>query len=385
MGGSDISMDPTRAQRVLSAFDKQRLQQARTLRGLSQGELAAAAGPLTAAAISQWENGHTRPSVESLQRIAEALQVPLEFFERADARSADLHAFFRSKRSTTSAARGLARARVEVLHDLVRGIEAQGQVDLPTYSLSAVRLPPPLTSTSTRAEQHEYYARIEELARDVRAMLRLGPGPISDVIRTIERAGVVVVRMSGVDEKIDAFSVPYAERPVIVLASDKGDACRSRMDACHEVAHLVAHPHAVEGDKTCESEANALGGALLLPRATLEPELRESELTVARLVELKMRWGASIAALLYRAQLFGVIEQHRYLQWMKYSSSKGWRRPNGEPGNFRRPEEPVLLARALAGARDALGPDAVERIARNQGLPQDLVTSLLPTRRIVTI
>ncbi len=385
MGGSEISSDGARAQRVVSAFDKRRLQQARSLRDMSQGELAAAASPLTAAAISQWENGHTRPSAESLQRIAQALRVPIEFFERADASSADLDAFFRSKRSTTSSARGLARARVEVLHDLVRGIEAQGQVDLPMYSLSAVHLPPPLTRSSTRAEQRDYHLRIEELAADVRAMLRLGPGPINDVIRTIERAGVIVVRMSGIDEKIDAFSVPYADRPVIVLGSDKGDACRSRMDACHEVAHLVAHSRVVEGDKTCESEANALGGALLLPRATLEPELRDLELTVPRLVELKMRWGASIAALLHRAQLFGVIEPHRYLQWMKYSSTKGWRRPNGEPGNFRRPEEPVLLARALAEARDALGPDAVERIARNQGLPQDLVASLLPTRRIVTI
>jgi transcriptional regulator with XRE-family HTH domain len=54
----------------------QRIRQLREQKGLSQGDLEAATG-LLRGYISRVENGHTVPSLETLERFAAALDVPL--------------------------------------------------------------------------------------------------------------------------------------------------------------------------------------------------------------------------------------------------------------------------------------------------------------------
>jgi transcriptional regulator with XRE-family HTH domain len=53
-----------------------RLKQLRELKGLSQGEIEERAG-LLRSYISRVENGHTAPSVETLEKFARALEMPL--------------------------------------------------------------------------------------------------------------------------------------------------------------------------------------------------------------------------------------------------------------------------------------------------------------------
>jgi transcriptional regulator with XRE-family HTH domain len=53
-----------------------RLKQFRELRGLSQGEIEQRTG-LVRSYISRVENGHTVPSIETLERFARALDLPL--------------------------------------------------------------------------------------------------------------------------------------------------------------------------------------------------------------------------------------------------------------------------------------------------------------------
>jgi transcriptional regulator with XRE-family HTH domain len=55
-----------------------RLKQARELRGLSQGELAARAG-LQASAVSHFETGGRKPSFDNLRRLADALDVTTDY------------------------------------------------------------------------------------------------------------------------------------------------------------------------------------------------------------------------------------------------------------------------------------------------------------------
>jgi transcriptional regulator with XRE-family HTH domain len=61
-----------------------RLKQFRELKGLSQGTIQGRAG-LLRSYISRVENGHTVPSVETLQKFARALDMPLyELFYEAE-------------------------------------------------------------------------------------------------------------------------------------------------------------------------------------------------------------------------------------------------------------------------------------------------------------
>jgi len=67
-------------------FIGSRIKQLREQRGLSQGDIEAVSGMLRAY-ISRVEHGHTVPSLETLERFAAALDVPLYqlFYEGKDA------------------------------------------------------------------------------------------------------------------------------------------------------------------------------------------------------------------------------------------------------------------------------------------------------------
>ena len=54
------------------------LQEARRRRGMTQAELATAAG-MKQSAVSHFESGRRFPSVEGLLRLAEALEVPVDY------------------------------------------------------------------------------------------------------------------------------------------------------------------------------------------------------------------------------------------------------------------------------------------------------------------
>ena len=67
-------------------FIGRRIKQLRERKGLSQGDIEAVSGMLRAY-ISRVEHGHTVPSLETLERFAAALDVPLYqlFYEEEDA------------------------------------------------------------------------------------------------------------------------------------------------------------------------------------------------------------------------------------------------------------------------------------------------------------
>lgn len=88
---------------IAALFDRARLRMARELRGLTQVQLAREVGSVTAASISQFENGHTKPATSTLRRLAVALRVPPSFFAAPARPPAQdrVNGFFRSLRSTS--------------------------------------------------------------------------------------------------------------------------------------------------------------------------------------------------------------------------------------------------------------------------------------------
>ena len=78
-------------------------------------------------------------------------------------------------------------------------------------------------------------------------------------------------------------------RPVIVLIGrSPGD--RQRFSVGHELGHLVMGDRESARPKAIEDAANAFAGYLLMPRASVEVEIREP-VTLATLAPLKPRWG----------------------------------------------------------------------------------------------
>ena len=339
-------------------FDGQRLAQARQFRGLLKGELAGQVG-VTPAAIGQFEAGVARPSAWTLGKLAIALGVPVAFFSQGRRlfalREDDAH--FRSLRSTSKRDRAQARSQVERLAEVVAAIEDRvrlPEVDLPDIPAGT----PP-----------------EDAARIVRTAWQLGDGPIADMVRLLERRGVIVARLPAATDEVDAFSCRVGMRPFVILSSNKGAADRSRFDSAHELGHLLLHPDAKPGDPRVEREAHRFAAELLTPATSIVKELPR-RVDWRAYAELKLRWRVAISMLLLRARDLGVISDAAYRRAMMEMSRRSWRR--NEPASLGEPEEPELLGRAMAllaskrqftlddlSAELALGP---EGLAAYQGL-----------------
>ncbi|GAA5121311.1 XRE family transcriptional regulator [Haloechinothrix salitolerans] len=348
---------------IAALFDRNRLRIARELRGLTQVELARETGSVTSASVSQFENGHTRPSGATLRRLSVALRVPLSFFA-APARPPQpggATGFFRSLRSTSPRDRHQALAYVQLARELA--LEVEKFVALPELDLPRVQ--PPVTEETDSAE-------IETLAQETRKHWGIPPGPINDVIRTVERHGIITVRFLVGLEKVDAFSVNFPDRPIIALSADKNSRDRSRFDAAHELGHLVMHGNEQAGTKQTEDQAHAFASAFLMPADDIRDEL-PSRADWPTLLYLKEKWHASIASLIVRARRLNVMDEKAYTQAWKALSARGWRKK--EPGNLGKPEAPVLLRRALDVAEEY--GILFTKILEQGGLPENDIRIIL--------
>lgn len=316
-----------------SVFSPDRLRLARELKAWSQADLSRELG-LTAAAVSQFESGVTRPGAASIGRMAGTLEVPQAFFSLP---LTDTHeGFFRSLRRTSVSHRRRARALAHVAHDVAVAAGSSGAIpnlaipDLPALKLDADR------------------ADVEDLAGRVRSEWRLPVGPVANVVEILEDKGIVVIRLPLDSADVDAFSLPFPDRPVVVLGTDKNDRARSRFDGAHELGHLVAHRDQVWGVKEVETQAHWFAAAFLMPADDIYDQL-PSRADWPTLFELKRTWQVSLAALLMRARSLGKMSEGNYLTAVKASSARGWRRT--EPVPLGPPEQPRALVNFLSTGR----------------------------------
>ncbi len=342
---------------MASAFDPQQLTLARQFRAMRKNELAQAIG-VTPAALSQYELGQARPSPAVLARLALALGAPMRFFvlgHPAPVTRSGAH--FRSLRATTALERDQALAFGQLAWRLIAGVERY--IDLPSC-----RLP--------RAGMAAYPAvgDIVGAARLARARLRIGDGPVSHVVRLLEANGAVVILLPAMSHRVDAFSHWYGSRPVVFLSPAKDDKPRSRLDAAHELGHLVLHQDAEPGSRIVENQAHDFAAEFLMPADQIAAELPR-RLDWERLHQAKSRWGVSLKALVYRAHRLGIFRESTYRAGMIALAQWG----DPEPGDLGPREGPVLLHKAM-DMLSGIGID-LDTVANAAGLATETIREIM--------
>lgn len=341
---------------VAPIFDPARLELARKARGWQKAELAEAIS-VSPPAVSQYELGHAKPSPAVLAQMALALGFPVGFFARGRprVRAEASGAHFRSLRRTTHRQRDRALAFAEFTWEISAVLERR--VKFPVIDLPSIDVRP----DADRSE-------IELVAQRVRDSWSVSPGPIPSMVRLLESRGVLVSRLLAETQNVDAFSCHFPGRPVIVLTSDKRDVARSRFDAAHELGHLVMHHDAEPGNRVIEEQAHAFAAAFLMPRDQIIKSLPR-KVDWARLVQLKGIWGVSIAALLYRSRILGILTDTSYRRAVTYMASQGWR--TEEPGELGPVERSALIPKALTlvGERGY----SLDDLGADSKLPSDVI------------
>jgi len=245
--------------------------------------------------LSRVETGAESVSAQMETSLAEVLKVFPEFFYHIDPNPiSDEQCHFRRQLTTKVVLRQVARARGEMLKRLVGVLDEH--VELPHYQVDEADPESPET--------------IERAAEKFRSLFGLGLGPLSNVTRIAENAGAVVIKVQGLAPEIDAVSFA-TKRPLITLNGTGRSACRERFGIAHELGHFSLHIGVLTGDRLTETQANRFASALLMPRSTFASEcrlaIRGTRLNWLGLSELKLRWGVSKAAIIYRGRQLGMF------------------------------------------------------------------------------
>lgn len=187
------------------------------------------------------------------------------------------------------------------------------------------------------------------------------------MVHLLEKHGARVFSLVQECVEVDAFSFWRRGRPYIFLNSMKTPE-RSRMDAAHELAHLVMHTHGGPDGRRAEEEAQAFGAAFLMPqRSVLAGAPRGGN--VRQIIAAKRQWGVSAMNLTHRMHNLKLLTEWQARSAYIQLGQLGYR--DGEPDGIAR-EASQVLEKVFSAMRE----EGVSRrmISRELGLPLDEIS-----------
>jgi Zn-dependent peptidase ImmA (M78 family)/DNA-binding XRE family transcriptional regulator len=311
-------------------FTPSRLALARRRGGLTKVQLAKAAG-LTVRSITDYESEKTDPLPDTVRRLADALGFPVSFFYAPDIPEIEAEATtFRALSKLSAAKRDQALSAATLALDFHRWITER-------FRLPELRMPSHLSGEDP-----------ERAADILRMDWNLGEKPIANMIHLLEAHGVRVFSLAEEYAEVDAFSTWDNGIPFVFLNTFK-TAERSRMDAAHELGHLVLHRHGMTAlSRSLEEEAKRFASAFLMPRSGMLPAAPHFP-SIEQLIRIKQRWKVSLAALAFRLHELHVISDWHYRSLCVDISRRGWRKK--EPQPIER-ETSQIMKKVIATLRD---------------------------------
>lgn len=276
---------------------------ARKRRALTQKELADAIG-MSPRSVIAYEKGEQELSQSAAYSISLFLNFPIDFFYLKESPSIEgQNVSFRALSRLSARQREASLAVSSLALDFHDAI--QEKFKLPICALPDLRDVEPETA-----------------AYLLRNMWGLGNNPISNLMHLLESKGVRVFSLCGDSKDLDAYCFWRDGIPFIFVNIDKSSE-RVRFDLAHELAHLVLHRHATVVGRDAENEADLFASSFLMPRASMlafNPLVK----TFGGLVEFKVQWGVSLAALCFRLHKLDLISDWQYRSICISMAKKGY-------------------------------------------------------------
>jgi Zn-dependent peptidase ImmA (M78 family) len=345
---------------MFPAFNGNMLFLARQMRRMGQEELVAAVGGVvTQGTLSKIERGRIQPTQEMTELFAKALGVRPSFFSNPSYLRQPPVSFHRSRKALAAKDETAIHAQSEVYRLSLKKI-------LSDIELEPLIPPPP----SIDIEQ--YNGDSAEIAKVVRRRWNLKRGPVLDVTKLIEDSGIVIIAFDFGTPLIDGFCQHSGDGlPPVIFINSSLPKDRFRFSLVHELGHLVMHdvPNPEQ-----EDQANLFASEFLMPKDDIKDDLYDLKLT--KFMELKLHWGVSMQALIYRSWQIGRLSDRQLKYFFMEISRRGWRKiePIDVP-NLR--EKPSTL-RAMIDAHLKQLDFSEDEIAEMLGLNQREFRSWFP-------
>ena len=288
---------------------------AREFQGLTQVDLADKSG-LNQSRIARVEAGiGAELTEEELTSLFAALDFPREFFFLNEDRFGyGTSSIFTRTRQTTAAEKKRLGSLVNVLRiqtkRMLDHVDVEASRPLPRLPLSEFQ-----TATA--------------VAGALREAWRLPLGPVKNLTKLIEGAGVIIIECDFGAVPMDATSVVIGDLPPMIFINREVPGDRWRFTLAHELAHLVMHdiPR-----PEMEEEADEFASEFLVPGAEIAPDL--SRMRTDRLdtyLTLKSYWCVSIASLIMKAKSLGKVSADQSKNLFMQMSRLGIRKNEPNP------------------------------------------------------
>lgn len=298
-----------------------RLSQARRMRGMSLRAVAEAiGGKVSYNALHRYECGEMMPGDEVLIAVADVLDKSLDFFFRPF--TVELSELRFRKTSGLG-----AKSEDAIKEQATDFFERYCEIEQILAVHSSFKDP-------LGDNRYTSIDEAEKAAAKIREAWKLGQDPLPNVIETLEGNGFKIFEVEA-PASFDGFSGWADGHPVTVLANWLNqDIPRKRFTSLHEAAHLLVAPHSDLSGKELESFCNRFAGAMLIPADVFTSDLGgfRHRISLEELMDLKRRYGMSIAAIMHRAHDLKLIDASSYRQFCITRNKKGWRRD--EPGKY---------------------------------------------------
>lgn len=319
----------------------EKLKEARLARGYTVTALAEKIG-ISKQTISKYELGQSSPSSETMIKYCNFLNFDINFFmfNNEDSNNNYGTIFFRSLKSAESQVREEIKIRIKwtnYIYQYINEFIEFPKLNLPDFEEKSL-------------ENLDLY-KIEDIADKLREYWNIGKGPINNLSVLLEQNGIILCNSNINNVKVDACSEVINDTAIFFIRTNAISACRLRFDLAHELGHLILHSEITKEElenkeilDRIEKEANMFASAFLLPREEFSNEVLA--LSLDHFVNLKSRWKASIAAMIYRCKELGIFNDSQVLYLRKQISLKKWR--TIEPlDDVITVESPKLLSNAI--------------------------------------
>lgn len=322
----------------------QRIKEAREYRFLSVIELADKIGK-SRQAVSQYENGTTKPTSDILTRIAEVTEFPIQYFfkhKRISTVSSSEIPLYRGSKTKTKNLKNAYKIVVDWSHDIIDYLSKY-------VILLDVNLPDNVEFDFLNNIDTE--KQIEKIAEYLRVYWSLGKGPIQDTVGVLENNGFVISKIPHKAKEVEAFSLWYERHPYIFYEGNRDTSVSYSFSICHELGHLILHQSLSENEatdsllyKSLEKQANVFAGAFLMPAESFGKEYLTSNLD--SFIAIKKKWKVSLGAMIMRAYALGIIDDQQKGYLFRQLSSRGYRKhePFDDEINF---EAPSLIFNSI--------------------------------------
>lgn len=334
-------------------FNPQMLILARESRGLLQGDIATMLA-VSAGKIHYVEHGELTLDDKEMDKVCKGLRYPKNFFTQQGDAYLTTSINFRKRQNVAQKLLTPVLANISIyrmnIETLMEGLKLEAP-KLTIVDMNKCKTP-------------------QDAAKKLREHWKVRQGAIDNLTELLEKNNIIVISFDFNTDRIDSRTVlTKALQPVLVINKRmSGD--RQRFSLAYELGHLVMHSLAISAmDRDIDHEANLFAAEFLLPEKDIRSDFEGADITLRRLGELKLKWKASMQALLYRAEDLGYLTPNQKKYLLSQFNAAGIRRK--EPQEYEMAKEKPLLIRDLMTKFRTLKRITIKELASTFRLDQD--------------